>query len=159
MLSARQGSRMTIVAGLRRLLKPRHIAVAGGRLAAVIIRECDRIGYAGPIWPIHPEKDEIAGHKAYRSVDDLPEAPDAAFVATPSEPTVGCVRADYRRSADVVRVACALRPRRRSGRASTTSIPIASASPAASSTRASADRPEPSRGSSCAEYVNGTRRV
>src|SRR6478735_4097067 len=61
---------MTIVDGLRRLLKPRHIAVAGGRLAAVIIRESERIGYAGPIWPIHPEKSEIAGHRAYRSAAD-----------------------------------------------------------------------------------------
>lgn len=99
MLFARQGSRMSIVAGLRRMLKPRHIAVAGGRLAAVIIRECDRIGYSGPIWPIHPEKDEIAGHKAYRSVEDLPEAPDAAFVATPSEPSIDIVAALARRGA------------------------------------------------------------
>ncbi|OCC02292.1 hypothetical protein BA190_24910 [Labrys sp. WJW] len=90
---------MSVVDGLRRLLKPRHIAVAGGRLASVIIRECDRIGYAGPIWPIHPEKTEIAGHKAYRTVADLPEAPDAVFVATPREPTVDIVAALAERGA------------------------------------------------------------
>jgi acetyl-CoA synthetase len=90
---------MTLVDGLRRLLKPRHIAVAGGRLAAVIIRESERIGYRGPIWPIHPDKAEIAGHKAYRSVEDLPEAPDAAFVATPALPTVEVVEALARRGA------------------------------------------------------------
>lgn len=90
---------MSVVDGLRRLLKPRHIAVAGGRLASIIIRECDRIGYAGPIWPIHPEKTEIAGHKAYKSVADLPEAPDAAFVATPREPTVDVVAALAERGA------------------------------------------------------------
>ncbi|GLS23192.1 acyl-CoA synthetase [Labrys miyagiensis] len=90
---------MSVVDGLRRLLKPRHIAVAGGRLASVIIRECDRIGYAGPIWPIHPEKTEIAGHKAYRTVADLPEAPDAVFVATPREPTVEVVAALAERGA------------------------------------------------------------
>jgi len=90
---------MSVVDGLRRLLKPRHIAVAGGRLASVIIRECDRIGYAGPIWPIHPEKTEIAGHKAYRTVADLPEAPDAVFVATPREPTIDIVAALAERGA------------------------------------------------------------
>ncbi|MDT3378847.1 acetate--CoA ligase family protein [Labrys portucalensis] len=90
---------MSVVDGLRRLLKPRHIAVAGGRLASVIIRECDRIGYAGPIWPIHPDKTEIAGHKAYRTVADLPEAPDAVFVATPREPTVDIVAALAERGA------------------------------------------------------------
>ncbi|MGJ4857882.1 acetate--CoA ligase family protein [Labrys sp. KB_33_2] len=90
---------MSVVDGLRRLLKPRHIAVAGGRLASVIIRECDRIGYAGPIWPIHPDKTEIAGHKAYKTVADLPEAPDAVFVATPREPTVDIVAALAERGA------------------------------------------------------------
>lgn len=90
---------MTIVDGLRRLLKPRHIAVAGGRLASVIIRESERIGYRGPIWPIHPDKTEIAGHPAFRTVDDLPEAPDAVFVATPSLPTVDIVGALARRGA------------------------------------------------------------
>jgi acetyl-CoA synthetase len=90
---------MTLVDGLRRLLKPRHIAVAGGRLAAIIIRECARIGYGGPIWPIHPDKTEIAGCKAYRSAADLPQAPDAAFVATPSVPTLDVVRALAERGA------------------------------------------------------------
>lgn len=65
----------------------------------MIIRECDRIGYAGPIWPIHPDKTEIAGHKAYKSVADLPEAPDAVFVATPREPTVDIVAALAERGA------------------------------------------------------------
>lgn len=90
---------MTIVEGLRRLLKPRHIAVAGGRLAAVIIRESERIGYAGPIWPIHPDKAEISGHKAYAHVEDLPEAPDAVFIGAPREPTVDIVGALSRRGA------------------------------------------------------------
>ena len=90
---------MTVVDGLCRLLKPRHIAVAGGRLASVIIRECDRIGYVGPIWPIHPDKAEIAGRKAYKTVADLPEAPDAAFVATPCGPTVDIVGALAQRGA------------------------------------------------------------
>jgi acyl-CoA synthetase (NDP forming) len=93
------GSRMTIVDGLRRLLKPRHVTVVGGRLASVIIRESDRIGYAGPIWPVHPDRTEIEGRRAYKSVAELPEAPDAAFVATPSGPTVDVVRALARRGA------------------------------------------------------------
>ncbi|MFN8993114.1 MAG: CoA-binding protein, partial [Pseudomonadota bacterium] len=79
--------------GLDRLLKPRHIAVAGGRVARIVMRECERLGFAGPIWPIHPEEDEIAGRKAYRSVADLPEAPDATFIGAPREPTVDIVAA------------------------------------------------------------------
>jgi acyl-CoA synthetase (NDP forming) len=79
--------------GLDRLLKPRHIAVAGGRVARIVIRECERLGYAGPIWPIHPDESEIAGRKAYRGVAELPEAPDAVFIGAPREPTVDIVDA------------------------------------------------------------------
>ena len=38
------------------------------------------MGFAGDIWPVHPTKDEVAGVKAYRSLADLPGAPDAAFI-------------------------------------------------------------------------------
>ena len=66
---------------LGRLLRPRSVAVLGGREAAEVVRQCKRMGYAGEIWPVHPEKDSVEGHKAYRSVAELPGAPDAAFVA------------------------------------------------------------------------------
>ena len=66
---------------LERLLRPKTIAVIGGKEAAEVIRQCDRMGYAGEIWPVHPSKTEVAGRHTYRSVTDLPAAPDAAFVA------------------------------------------------------------------------------
>src|SRR5690349_8914562 len=83
--------RMSIVDGLRRLLKPRHIAAAGGRTSEVVIRECRRIGFEGPIWPLHPQRAEVGGLKAFRSVADLPEAPDATFIGTPVAPTIDIV--------------------------------------------------------------------
>lgn len=84
---------------LRRLLRPRSLAVIGGREAAEVVRQCDRMGFAGPIWPVHPTRDEIAGRPCLRSVADLPEAPDAAFVAVNREATVEIVRALARRGA------------------------------------------------------------
>ncbi len=66
---------------LKRLLKPRHIAVIGGRDAQTVIGECDRIGFAGQVWPVNPKRQEIGGRQCFASVGDLPEAPDAAFVA------------------------------------------------------------------------------
>jgi acyl-CoA synthetase (NDP forming) len=66
---------------LTRLLRPRSITVVGGRPAAEVIRQSDRIGFTGDIWPIHPKLTEIEGRRAYRSVAELPDAPDAAFVA------------------------------------------------------------------------------
>lgn len=66
---------------LSRLLRPRSLAVVGGVWAENVIRACERDGFEGDIWPVHPTKAEIAGRRAFASVADLPGAPDAAFVA------------------------------------------------------------------------------
>lgn len=79
---------------LSRLLRPRSIAViGGGTWCANVIAECRKIGFAGPVWPIHPAKREIAGLPAFASVAALPEAPDAVFVGVNREASVDVVRA------------------------------------------------------------------
>ena len=65
---------------LDRLLRPRHIAVLGAGWALNVIEQCRKMGFAGPVWPVHPTKAEIGGLKAYPSLADLPEAPDATFI-------------------------------------------------------------------------------
>jgi acyl-CoA synthetase (NDP forming) len=66
---------------LRRLLAPRSVAVIGGRVAARVVAQCERLGFTGPIHAVHPTRQEIGGRPAMRSVRDLPEPPDAVFVA------------------------------------------------------------------------------
>lgn len=73
---------------LRRLLAPRSIVVAGGRDAAEVIRQCRRAGFAGELWALNPNRDELAGVPCFRSVAALPAAPDACFLAVPREATV-----------------------------------------------------------------------
>jgi acyl-CoA synthetase (NDP forming) len=75
-----------------RLLKPRTIAVFGGAQAQEVIRQSDRMGYEGEIWPVHPKKTEILGRKVYRSVKDLPQSPDAAYVGVNRYLTIDIVR-------------------------------------------------------------------
>ena len=75
-----------------RLLKPRSIAVFGGAQAQEVIRQSDRMGYEGEIWPVHPSKTEILGRTVYRSVADLPGSPDAAYVGVNRHLTVDIVR-------------------------------------------------------------------
>lgn len=78
---------------LSRLLRPRSIAViGGGAWCRSVIQQCRKIGFDGPIWPVHPKQDEIHGLGAYRSVSDLPEPPDAAFVGVNRLTTIGIVR-------------------------------------------------------------------
>jgi acyl-CoA synthetase (NDP forming) len=96
---ASENLRARRLANLRRLLKPRHVAFIGGKGLAAPIKGCISGGYAGQIWPVHPTYPEIAGIKCYPSVDALPEAPDAAYIAAPREPTIEIVRALARRGA------------------------------------------------------------
>ncbi len=65
---------------LDRLLRPRHIAVLGAGWALNVIEQCRKMGFEGPVWPVHPTKAEIGGLKAYPSLSDLPEPPDATFI-------------------------------------------------------------------------------
>ena len=76
---------------LRHLLNPRHVAVIGGREAETVAMECARIGYRGSVWPVNPRREAIGGHRCFRNVEDLPEPPDAAFVAVPREAAVDTV--------------------------------------------------------------------
>ena len=74
---------------LSRLLRPRSIAVVGGGTwCAAVVEGCRRVGYAGPVWPVHPTKGELAGVAAFPSVDALPEAPDAAFIGVNRETSI-----------------------------------------------------------------------
>lgn len=78
---------------LARLLGPRSICAVGGREAARVVEQCRRMDFAGPIYPVHPSRREMAGLPCVRSVEDLPEPPDAAFVGVRRERTVEVVRA------------------------------------------------------------------
>ena len=75
-----------------RLLRPRSVAFVGGSLAPTALELCRDGGFTGPIWAVHPTREQIAGERPFRSVLDLPGPPDAAFVAVPAEATVEVVR-------------------------------------------------------------------
>ncbi len=77
---------------LKRLLKPRHIAFIGGAALADPIRSCESAGFKGEIWVVNPRREEVAGHRCFRSVAELPEAPDASFVAVNREQSIAVVR-------------------------------------------------------------------
>ncbi len=78
---------------LDRLLRPKSVAVVGGGFFAPnVVKQCLKMEFAGDIWPVHPSKDEVAGVKAYRSLADLPSAPDATFIGVNRNLTIDIVR-------------------------------------------------------------------
>ncbi|PLP57785.1 acyl-CoA synthetase [Mesorhizobium loti] len=84
---------MTMPRDLSRLLRPKSIAVVGGGFFAPnVVKQSLKMGFAGDIWPVHPSKDEVAGIKAYRSLAELPHAPDATFIGVNRHLTIDVVR-------------------------------------------------------------------
>ena len=77
---------------LDRLLRPRSVAVYGGRYAEAVIAQCEAMGYKGEIWPLHPTRDAILGRKCARTAAELPASPDAAFIGVNRELSVDIVR-------------------------------------------------------------------
>ncbi len=78
---------------LRRLLAPRSIATVGGAPAERVVRQCLKLGFAGPIWPVHPKRIEMAGVACLPTVDALPEVPDAVFLGVNRYATVEAMAA------------------------------------------------------------------
>jgi acyl-CoA synthetase (NDP forming) len=66
---------------LSRTLNPRSIALFGTSPAQSVIEQCLKLGFTGNLWPVHPTLETLAGVGCYKSVSDLPSAPDVAFVA------------------------------------------------------------------------------
>ena len=77
---------------LRRLLRPRHVAIVGGQAMTDSIRRCADTGFTGAVWVVNPKYAELGGRKCYASIADLPAAPDATFIAVPREATIDILR-------------------------------------------------------------------
>jgi len=84
---------------LSRLLRPKSIAVFGGSWSTAVLKQCRKMGFDGHLWPVHPTKAEIEGLPCYRSVADLPAAPDVSFVGVNRDGTIEIVRALAERGA------------------------------------------------------------
>lgn len=77
---------------LERLFKPRHIAFVGGRDATIAVREARRRGFQGQMWAVNPKRSDLDGVACLPSIADLPEAPDAVYLAIPAGGVVAALR-------------------------------------------------------------------
>jgi acetate---CoA ligase (ADP-forming) len=76
---------------LSRLLRPKSIAVFGSVWAENVVAQCQKMGFTGEVWPVHPTRAEIGGILAHKSLQDLPSPPDAAFIGINRTATVNIV--------------------------------------------------------------------
>ena len=67
-----------------RLLVPKTVALVGGTWTDAVAKSCQTIGFDGPVWRIHPTRASTPSTHYFRSIDELPEAPDATFLAAPN---------------------------------------------------------------------------
>ncbi len=85
--------------GMQRLLAPRSLAVIGGKWADAVVAANRVIGYTGELWRVHPHRPSSAVERYYRSVEELPAAPDATFIAAPRREVPAIAAALARRGA------------------------------------------------------------
>jgi acetyl-CoA synthetase len=69
---------------IKRLLAPRTVALFGSAWADAVDAAGKAVGFSGEVWRIHPKRPSTANIKYFRSIDELPGAPDASFVAAPA---------------------------------------------------------------------------
>lgn len=70
---------------IRRLIAPRSMVLIGsGAWTDAVAAGNAAVGYQGALWRVHPTRASTAATTYYRSVADLPAAPDAAFIAVPN---------------------------------------------------------------------------
>ncbi|MBU2547218.1 MAG: CoA-binding protein [Proteobacteria bacterium] len=92
---------------LHRIANPRSIAFFGASnnfrsMGSSLLASVRSMGFTGPIYPVHPKEPRVQTLPAWRSVLDLPEAPDLAVVVLPTHlvaPTIeDCGRKGVRRA-------------------------------------------------------------
>jgi len=76
---------------LHRLISPKSIAVVGNRGADFAIKESKKLGFNHQIWSVHPTLESLEGIQCYCDIKDLPEAPDATFIAVNAESAIEIV--------------------------------------------------------------------
>ncbi len=87
-----------MASGLHAALAPESVAIVGAsdnphKVGGRPILYMGRYGYRGRLYPINPARTEVQGHKAYPSVEALPEAPELVIIAVSGEETLRAVQA------------------------------------------------------------------
>ncbi|HEY6674515.1 MAG TPA: acetate--CoA ligase family protein [Rubrobacteraceae bacterium] len=83
--------------GVDALFRPESIAIVGAsenidRISGRLLYYLERHGYANPIYPINPRRDEVRGLTCYPSLLDVPEPIDLVLVMLTAEHSIDVIR-------------------------------------------------------------------
>jgi len=89
-LSGRAAARQLVTPErLAEFFAPRSIAMVGASEASgwsrFIVAASAAVGYRGPLLPVHPRHEKVFGRRAVRSLRDLDEPADLAFILVPTQ--------------------------------------------------------------------------
>lgn len=84
-----------VVPPLDKVFRAKSVAIVGAspkpgarnRIVKILINH----GFEGRIYPVSASADEVEGHKAYKSLADIPEVPDVALIITPAATVPGLI--------------------------------------------------------------------
>src|SRR3954464_2165146 len=82
---------------IERLLNPRSVAIVGisatpGSLAAIVLDNLERCGFAGAIHLIHPARGELRGIRCVAKTSDLPAGIDCVVLSIPAAAVLEAVK-------------------------------------------------------------------
>ena len=91
------------MASIHKMLNPRSIAIVGatprmqygGRFLAAALKAKDRVR----VYAVNPRYDSIMGETSYKSVTDLPEAPDVVGIVVPHDQVLSVLQESHRKGA------------------------------------------------------------
>lgn len=75
---------------LRQIMNPKSVAVVGAsnnpsKMGTLHALSVVKDGYQGAFYPIHRQEATLLGHRAYKTVFDLPETPELAILVVPAD--------------------------------------------------------------------------
>src|SRR5258708_28037607 len=84
-------------AQLHHFFRPRSIALVGAtdnsRWSIYTFENLKNFGFSGSIYLVNPNREIVHGQRAFKSLSDLPEPIDLAFIMVPTPHVLSIVRA------------------------------------------------------------------
>ena len=79
---------------LKKLFRPKSLAVVGGYWADFVIQGNRKLGFKGPIWRVNPKRKSNKEINYFKSYKELPGIPDCVYIAVSRDLTVNVIK-DY----------------------------------------------------------------